>query len=62
MDSKNPPSTADVAAANTKVALEQLESRVLAASSEDFDKLLANLVQTPLTVPGASGDTLPESY
>ena len=62
MDSENPPSTADVAVADAEVALEQLESRVLAATSGDFDELLANLARTPPAVLGASGDMPPEFY
>jgi hypothetical protein len=63
MDSENPPSNTDVAVADAEVALEQLESRVLAAtSSEDFDELLANLAQTPSAVLGASGGTPPEFF
>lgn len=55
LDSENPPTSTEVAAADAEIALEQLESRVLAATSEDFDDLLANFVQPPSGVLETSG-------
>jgi hypothetical protein len=61
LDSENPPSDAEVAAADAAIMQEQLEHRVLAATSEEFDELLANLGQLPSGSLGASDDIFLES-
>ncbi|EEA20007.1 hypothetical protein TMatcc_010161 [Talaromyces marneffei ATCC 18224] len=57
LDSENPPTEAEVAAADAEIMREQLESHVLAATSEELDELFANLGQFPADLMGVVGDT-----
>jgi hypothetical protein len=60
LDSENPPSDAEVAAIDAEIMQEQLESHVLAATSEELDAWLANPEQFPDGLMGAVGDTFLE--
>ena len=44
LDSKNPLTSMEVAAANAEIVLKQLESQVLGIIFKDFNELLANFV------------------
>ncbi|EED23164.1 hypothetical protein TSTA_066170 [Talaromyces stipitatus ATCC 10500] len=57
LDSKNPPSEAEVAAADAEIMREQLESRALAATVEEFDAWLASSEQFPSGSLDAVGNT-----
>jgi hypothetical protein len=60
LDSENPLSDTEVAAIDAEIMQEQLESRVLAATSEEFDAWLASSEQLPADLMGVGGDTFQE--
>uniref|UniRef100_A0A093UKB9 DNA repair protein RAD50 n=1 Tax=Talaromyces marneffei PM1 TaxID=1077442 RepID=A0A093UKB9_TALMA len=57
LDSKNPPTDAEVAVIDAEIMQEQLESHVLTATSSSLDAWLANPEQLPADLMGVVGDT-----
>lgn len=57
LDSKNPPTNAEVAATNAEIMWEQLESHILTATSDSLNAWLTNPGQLPNDWMGVSVDT-----